>query len=106
MAMRISPTEIRPLPPLRGLRRNNGILLFDPNEYAVFIQRISGYKINSNPTVDESARIASHLESFIDQRQRSQAWGPGLLEQYPTINSLVEIYALVRIFRTHQDQGT
>lgn len=98
--------DLRPLPSISGLNREDNMVYFDPSAYDLFIRRVTGLTVDEGPTPREASRIANILEGFIDEKKREGNWSPELLEAYPTVESLIEVYALTRVLRVYGETVT
>ena len=76
----------------------------NPDDYREFIESITGISPSERLSPSECYRIGNRLEAFIDQCRRDGAWTDELIEGYPDVDSLEQIYPLARFFRQCHEQ--
>jgi len=96
--IRIHSTFTRSLPPLRGIRHDDGVLVFDPDHYESFIEEATGMSVTNDLSATKCYVIGNRLEAIIDEATRRGEWSRTLTD-YPDISSMDEIVGLARLFR-------
>jgi len=95
----ISSGFTRSPPPLHGLTRADGVLIFDPIHYESFIEGATGMSVTNDLSATECYVIGNRLEALIDEATRRGEWSDALVEDHPDVSSLDEILGLARLFR-------
>lgn len=101
--IRISPDTSRTGPSVEGLVLSASEWRLDPGRYRAFVETVTGISVPDDPTASECYRVGNRLEAFVEERHRHGEWTPGLVEEYPDVDSLDEILGLARFFRQCHD---
>jgi nicotinamidase-related amidase len=77
------------------------------DRYDAFVVAVTDTRPTADATATDCYRIGNRLEAFVAEHRRTGAWTPALVEEYPDVDSLDQIYALARFFRhCHEERLT
>ena len=83
-------------------RSRLGIEYFDE-----FVKAVTGITLTSDLDAADCHRIGNRLEAFVEEKRRRDEWDLDLLDDYPALDSVEQVYLLARFFRTcHEDWRT